>query len=242
MFIVLFWDTRAELSTPRQQLSFWAYLRSWLKDIAKYRFILQLFTLSCFLLHSLLQWLWHGLTFLLRPRKPPDLAQRRRNYNRLLARASTPKHGQRKRNGRVMAAVVALSQLAPGHSFQHPTVQTLANIIRPPPSPSLSDEFIDALSLVINKAEADGYHSTLATFDTDSVLCGIDSRASKSITDSKEDVVPGTLHPTHKRVKVFGGVFKCTVFECTIKWSIWTVTGSLILSLSPIHTTFQREV
>ena len=133
-----------------------------------------------------------------------------------------PNRSRRTKWARTMAAALTLSRLPSGHSFHHPTVQTLSQIVAPPSSKTLPESYVDAFSLVINHAEADQYHATLmpVKFDSDSRLIGLDGRASASITNDQADVVPGTQVLTNKRVKCFGGTFDGKVYRCTIKWTI----------------------
>ena len=57
-------------------------------------------------------------------------------------------------------------------------------------------------------------------FDSDSRSIGLDGRASACITNDEEDVVPGSMVLTNKKVKCFGGTFDGKVYRCTICWTI----------------------
>ena len=62
--------------------------------------------------------------------------------------------------------------------------------------------------------------SRLETFDSDSRPVGIDNRASACISDCRDDFVPGTLKPSSKVVKVFGGGLLGGIEEGTLKWDV----------------------
>jgi hypothetical protein len=53
------------------------------------------------------------------------------------------------------------------------------------------------------KATISGERETI--FDTDTVRVGIDNRCSACISHDQDDFIPGTLRPTDRVVKGFGG-------------------------------------
>ena len=68
----------------------------------------------------------------------------------------------------------------------------------------MSQECVSAFSIMINQAETDLLDLTVcpAPFDSDAGIIGVDNRASATITNVEEDVVPGTLELINKKVKV----------------------------------------
>ena len=221
VFIVLFYDTRAELSLAHHELQWWGYLRSWIKQTAMYRFVWQVLTLLWTLLCAVLGRMWTWLEHAVQPREPPDPHElRRRRYREQLLYHTRTMRPTSRRWARAMAAALALARFPRGYSFQHPDVQTLAHIIRPPPAPTLAQDYISGMSMLIHDAEVEAYNTTRIKFDTDSRILGMDSRSSASITDEDGDVVPGTMKLTTKKVKAFGGVFTGKVYSCTIRWTV----------------------
>ena len=55
-----------------------------------------------------------------------------------------PNRSRRTKWARTMAAALTLSHLPSGHSFHHPTVQTLSQIVAPPPAKTLPESYVDA--------------------------------------------------------------------------------------------------
>ena len=229
VFIVLFCDTRAELVKPTNQLTMWGWLKSWIKHTAMYRFLWQLL-LSCWsLVWMLLRSFGSWFQYMVQPKKPPDPNYlRRKRYQEMLLYQNRPVHRRRRKWARAMAAALAMARFPPGYSFQHPAMQTLARIVSPPPPLTLSETYVDAFSLLINHAKAEEYHSTYlpVKFDSDSRSIGLDGRACACITDDKQDVVPGSMELTNKKVKRFGGTFDGKVYRCTIRWTIMDNLGA----------------
>ena len=112
IFIVLFLDTRTEPRTPRHQLSWWGYYKSWIKDTAMCHSLLTLlgwvWTLTC----AACMRIWSWVPPILSPRRPPDRqARRRRRFQETLLYHTRPNKPRSSRAARMLAAAMALAHL-----------------------------------------------------------------------------------------------------------------------------------
>ena len=235
ILFVLFYDTRADLATPKQQQSWWTTFRFRTEEMALFTFIYKWVMLAgqttihyLYYFYSRHICMWYYSDKGSNGRDQTPAARRRRKFRAtMLSHLRLIKPRSRK-STRALAAAVALMHLSRTHAQAHsPRAQALRDILSPPPPPTLSQEYVSAFSIMINQAETDLPDLTVcpAPFDSDAGIIGVDNRASATITNKEEDVVPGTLELTNKKVKVFGGSFNGLVYKCTINWSFQDHSG-----------------
>ena len=230
IIFVLFCDTRGESYQPPPAPSMWGYLKSWIKSAAFYRLLLQLLQFTCTLVHTIVTHIWSWVPPLSKPRGPPDPDNIRGHRARIRYKEALMYHsniGRPKsgRKSRLMAAALTLMKVKQAGALHHPDVLQLTQIIAPPPPPTLTQEYVDCFSMVINATEAEDHPDkqqppACSLWDSDSKAIGVDSRCSACLTDDINDVVPGTLQLTNKKVKVYGGIFHGKVYSCTLQWTI----------------------
>ena len=95
-----------------------------------------------------------------------------------------------------------------------------------PPEPSVLQQYVTALSLVVDSTELQDMHSQPVScmFDTDSKPIGMDSRTSACIYDDPDDFPYGYTLAT-KKVKVFGDMFHGKVYQGILRWNFQEDAG-----------------
>ena len=79
--------------------------------------------------------------------------------------------------------------------------------------------------LALSASEEQSHQLRLARFDSDSDWVGIDNRTSACISDRESDFKPGTLRPSGRVIKGFGGQLFHNVMVGTLVWRIEDNTG-----------------
>ena len=230
IIIVLFHDCQADAYVPKSQVTWWGYLKSWLKHAAVVHFFLSLLSDTFHSVGRLARWLF--------PRKPPDLEARRR---RRLAEALQMHRSRAPRSNTcsrlLAAATIAVRFSASGVRGSQIDVapsplSVVLQSLEPAPPFNPASEYLQAMSLVLDSTELDD-PSPICMWDSDTRVCGMDNRASGCIDDDKRNFVPGTLRPCNRKVKTFAGVFSGKIWVGTLRWNVMDHKGKLHTFLIP---------
>ena len=240
IIIVLFHDCQADAYVPKSQVTWWGYLKSWLKHAAVVHFFLSLLSDTFHSVGRLARWLF--------PRKPPDLEARRR---RRLAEALQMHWSRAPRSNTcsrlLAAATIAVrfsasgvrgSQIAVAPSPLSVVLQSL----EPAPPFNPASEYLHAMSLVLDSTELDD-PSPICMWDSDTRVCVAWTTAPLAVLMMiRETLFPARFVPVIARSRLSLGYSRARFGLVLCAGTLWITKASYTPFLSPTRTLFQREV